>query len=151
MVFADLDEVQQALTAGVVSLHAKIKCRIFKMRQRTASGEPAPEGGRDHARAGMLLYEILPQHPNVSFDRLLNRVLTKKEITQVIDEVYRHCGQKETVIFADRLMKLGFSHACQGRHLVRQGRHGHPRRPSGAWSTRPRSWSSSTSSSTPTA
>ena len=39
--------------------------------------------------------------------------------------VYRHCGQKETVIFADRLMGLGFGQAA-GRHLVRQGRHGHP-------------------------
>ena len=60
----------------------------------------------------LLLYEILPHHPNVSFQGLLNRALTK-EISQVIDEVYRHCGQKETVIFADRLMQLGFSHACK--------------------------------------
>ena len=36
-------------------------------------------------------------------------LLTKKEITNVIDNVYRHCGQKETVIFADRPMALGFT------------------------------------------
>ena len=36
-----------------------------------------------------------------------------REITEVIDTVYRHCGQKETVIFADRLMALGFSRACR--------------------------------------
>ena len=40
-------------------------------------------------------------------------MLTKKEISQIIDEVYRHCGQKETVIFADRMMNLGFSYACK--------------------------------------
>ena len=40
-------------------------------------------------------------------------MLTKKEISQVIDEVYRHCGQKETVIFADRMMNLGFTYACK--------------------------------------
>ena len=44
---------------------------------------------------------------------LINRLLTKKEITEVIDVVYRHCGQKETVIFADRVMALGFGYACR--------------------------------------
>ena len=29
----------------------------------------------------------------------------------MIDTVYRHCGQKETVIFCDRVMALGFHHA----------------------------------------
>ena len=60
----------------------------------------------------MLLSEILPRNKMVP-SRVINRVLTKKEITNVIDLVYRHCGQKETVIFADRLMKLGFGHACR--------------------------------------
>jgi DNA-directed RNA polymerase, beta'' subunit/160 kD subunit len=45
--------------------------------------------------------------------RLINRLLTKKDLQNVIDSVYRHCGQKETVIFADRLMGLGFYHACR--------------------------------------
>src|SRR5215471_1947757 len=60
----------------------------------------------------MLLSEILPRHPNVPVG-LTNRLLTKKEITNVIDAVYRHCGQKETVIFADRMMGLGFNYACR--------------------------------------
>src|SRR5262249_43882795 len=40
-------------------------------------------------------------------------LLTKKEVSNVIDQVYRHCGQKETVIFCDRLMSLGFQQACK--------------------------------------
>jgi DNA-directed RNA polymerase subunit beta' len=68
----------------------------------------------------------------------------------VIDIVYRHCGQKETVIFCDRIMALGFSYACQGRHLVRQGRHGHPDAKAGSSRRRRRS-SRNTSSSTWTA
>ena len=60
----------------------------------------------------MLLSEILPRNKMVPFS-VINRVLTKKEITNVIDVVYRHCGQKETVIFADRMMELGFGHACR--------------------------------------
>ncbi len=109
MVFGDVNEVQQALTAGVVSLHAKVKCRIVKMHD---DGELKPQVV-ETTPGRLLLYEILPHHPNVTFQGLLNRTLTKKEISQVIDEVYRHCGQKETVIFADRLMTLGFTHACK--------------------------------------
>jgi DNA-directed RNA polymerase subunit beta' len=55
---------------------------------------------------------VLPASPVVPFS-LINRLLTKKEITEVIDIVYRHCGQKETVIFADRIMALGFGYACK--------------------------------------
>ena len=40
---------------------------------------------------------------------MINQVLGKKEITDLIDLVYRHCGQKETVIFCDRLMASGSS------------------------------------------
>ena len=60
----------------------------------------------------MYLAEILPRSKDVPFS-LINRLLTKREITQVIDEVYRHCGQKETCIFADRMMSLGFGHAAR--------------------------------------
>ena len=44
---------------------------------------------------------------------LLNQLLTKKAIAKMIDAVYRDCGQKETVIFCDRIMALGFYHACR--------------------------------------
>jgi DNA-directed RNA polymerase subunit beta' len=60
----------------------------------------------------MLLAELLPRHPKVPFE-LVNRLLTKKDVSHVIDEVYRHCGQKETVIFADQIMGLGFRNACR--------------------------------------
>ena len=39
--------------------------------------------------------------------------MTKKNISKMIDTVYRHSGQKETVIFCDRIMQLGFGHACR--------------------------------------
>src|SRR3981189_158771 len=42
---------------------------------------------------------------------VVNKLMTKKEISGVIDQVYRHCGQKETVIFCDRIMALGFYNA----------------------------------------
>ena len=58
----------------------------------------------------MLLGEVLPRRPNVKFS-LVNQLLTKKAISGMIDAVYRNCGQKETVIFCDRIMALGFHHA----------------------------------------
>jgi len=107
-IFADVGEIQQALDAGVLSIHAKIQARYH-----TVDEEGEPIVVRVESTPGrMLLSEVLPKHFKVPFS-LINQLLTKKEITNVIDEVYRHCGQKETVIFADRMMGLGFSHACR--------------------------------------
>ena len=58
----------------------------------------------------MILSRVLPDHPAVTFD-VVNKLMTKKEISGMIDAVYRNCGQKETVIFCDRTMALGFYHA----------------------------------------
>jgi len=107
MAFVNLGEIEQALSAGAVNLHAKVQARY-----QTVDSEGEPLTVRLETTPGrMLLAEILPRNPNISFE-LVNRLLTKKEISTVIDEVYRHCGQKETVIFADRLMGIGFKHAC---------------------------------------
>ena len=106
--FADIGEIQQALENKVITLHTKIKARYHGV-----DAEGKPSISRMETTAGrMLLSEILPRHSKIAFD-LINRVLTKKDVTNVIDAVYRHCGQKETVIFADRLMGLGFRHACK--------------------------------------
>ncbi len=53
---------------------------------------------------------MLPKLAKTPFD-LVNKLMTKREISGMIDTVYRHCGQKETVIFCDRVMALGFHHA----------------------------------------
>ncbi|MCC7016325.1 MAG: DNA-directed RNA polymerase subunit beta', partial [Rhodospirillales bacterium] len=108
MSFVDIGEIEQALQSKAVSLHARINARFHGVdsegRQRTWRVKTTP--GR------MILSEIFPRNRNIGFE-LINRVLTKKEITAVIDVVYRHCGQKETVIFADRMMRLGFGYACR--------------------------------------
>ena len=108
MVFADVAEIEHALDAGVVSLHTKLKARYTTVdadgNDYTSIVDATP--GR------MILSDILPRNPNIPFS-VINRLLTKKEVSHVIDEVYRHCGQKETVLFADRIMSLGFSYACR--------------------------------------
>jgi DNA-directed RNA polymerase subunit beta' len=68
----------------------------------------------------MLLGECLPKNHKVPFD-IVNRLLTKKDIADVIDEVYRHTGQKDTVLFADAIMGPWLPPRVQGWHLLRQG------------------------------
>ncbi|MGI9508319.1 MAG: DNA-directed RNA polymerase subunit beta', partial [Geminicoccaceae bacterium] len=95
MIFGSVDEVVQALDADVVTLHSKITCRVPDGVEESAngSGEPLKKFRRVETTPGrMLLYQILPDHENLPFDRVLNRLLTKREITNVVDEVYRHCG-----------------------------------------------------------
>ena len=108
MLFTSIGEIEHALEAKAVSLHARIKARFH-----TVDAEGKPVVQRVETTPGrMLLSEILPRHPAIGFE-LINCLLTKKEISNVIDQVYRHCGQKETVIFCDRLMSLGFQQACK--------------------------------------
>ena len=107
MIFRGTGEIQHAIANNELSLHAKIKCRYEGV---DAEGNKKYEIV-DSTPGRMILSDLLPRHPNVPFDAL-NRVLTKKETSNLIDVIYRHCGQKETVIFCDKMMKLGFKHAC---------------------------------------
>ena len=106
MAFGSVGEIRHALEAGAVSLHAKIKARF---RSTNAEGEEVVEIV-DTTPGRMILGEVLPKKPGVKF-ALVNQLLTKKAISGMIDAVYRNCGQKETVIFCDRIMALGFHHA----------------------------------------
>jgi DNA-directed RNA polymerase subunit beta' len=108
MAFGSIAELLHALEAKAVTLHTKIKARleVYDDAGKLVTKVIGTTPGR------MLLSEIFPKHPNLPFS-IINRLLTKKEITNVIDAVYRHCGQKETVIFADRMMGLGFGQACK--------------------------------------
>ncbi|WP_298161983.1 DNA-directed RNA polymerase subunit beta' [Acidocella sp.] len=106
--FGTVGEIEFALTAGALKLHQKIRARV---KQMNAEGEiktsiQVTTPGR------MLIGQLLPMNANVPFS-VINRMLTKKAVQDVIDLVYRHCGQKEAVIFCDRLMGLGFRHAAR--------------------------------------
>ncbi|MGF1476722.1 MAG: DNA-directed RNA polymerase subunit beta' [Geminicoccaceae bacterium] len=108
MAFSGTDEVFHAYANKIVSLHAKITCRL-----ETVNADGETEIKRIETTPGrLLIWEILPRHPKVQFDELVNKLLRKRDVSNVIDAVYRHCGQKETVIFADRLMTIGFTNAA---------------------------------------
>ncbi len=106
MAFGSVAEVRHALEAGAVTLHAKVRGRF---RATGPDGEEVVEV-HETTPGRMILGEVLPKRPGVKF-ALVNQLLTKKAISGMIDAVYRNCGQKETVIFCDRIMALGFHHA----------------------------------------
>ncbi len=105
-VFGEMAEIEHALQEGVLTWHTKIRYRW----------EGIDEGGKTFRQwfettpGRVLLGTVLPRSSKLSFDTV-NRLMTKREISNMIDTVYRHCGQKETVIFCDRVMGLGFHHA----------------------------------------
>ena len=105
-IFADFDEVLLALEHKEVSLHAQITARVPIM---DAAGhliilrcETTP--GR------MILWNVTPKHPFVSFDGV-NKTLTSKDIGKLVGLVYQYCGSTRTVEFSDQLVQLGFHYA----------------------------------------
>jgi DNA-directed RNA polymerase subunit beta' len=105
-IFGSVAEIQHALAANTVTLHAKVKGRYVSLDE---NGKPFSKV-YDTTPGRMILAELLPRKPGIGFD-LVNKLLTKKNIARMIDAVYRSCGQKETVIFCDRIMSTGFHHA----------------------------------------
>nr|HID59798.1 DNA-directed RNA polymerase subunit beta' [Desulfobacterales bacterium] len=93
--FANPDEVRAAYDAGVVDLHAKIKVRIDGKLTDTTVGR-------------ILLREIVPRE--IPYD-LINKVMDKKALRELINYCYRTLGGKTTVILADRLKDLGYHYA----------------------------------------
>ncbi len=95
MIFSGPEEVRSAIDAKAIALHAKIKVRINGELKETTAGR-------------VILSEIIPEE--ISFDAI-NKLMNKKELANLIDHCYRLCGDKTTVLLADRLKDLGFKYA----------------------------------------
>ena len=96
-VYASVEEVRMAYDHGELDLQAAIKVRISGELVLTTVGRA-------------LLYEIIPK--KLPF-KLVNRVMGKKQLGDLIDGCYRAFGQKETVLLADRLRHLGYGYATK--------------------------------------
>ena len=106
MVFGSIEEVEHALDAGIVHLHAKVVVRVPQINAEGLEVMERFETTPGRVRLGALL----PLNNKAPFE-LVNRLLRKKEVQQIIDSVYRYCGQKESVIFCDQIMSMGFREA----------------------------------------
>ena len=105
-VFSNMSEIEHALHAKAITLHTRIKGRGWTY---TAEGKRVAKLF-ETTPGRMMLGQLLPEHTKIPYD-VVNKLMTKKEISNMIDTVYRNCGQKETVIFCDRIMSMGFREA----------------------------------------
>ena len=104
--FTTVTELEQAIESKNISLHSNVVCRFETIDNK---GNKVFE--KHISTAGrFILSSILPKNYKIKFS-LIDRILSKKTVSEIIDLVYRYCGQKETVIFCDKLKSLGFKHA----------------------------------------
>jgi len=96
-VFSGAEDVRIAYDAGVLDEHAKIKVKMDGKFVDTTCGRA-------------LFSEILPEAISFSF---VNKALTKKELTKIIEYSYAHAGKRATVVFLDNIVKLGFEYATK--------------------------------------
>ena len=96
-IFANAEEVRLAYEMKNIDLQAGIKVRIEGRMHETSVGR-------------VMLYGIFPK--GLSFE-LANKTMTKKELSNLVDECFRTCGDKATVIFSDRLKDLGYLYATK--------------------------------------
>jgi len=104
--FSNVPEIEQAIENKNISLHSTIICRFETVDEKNNKviEKYKSTAGR------FILSSILPKHYKITFS-LIDRILSKKHVSEIIDNVYRYCGQKETVIFCDNIKALGFKHA----------------------------------------
>jgi DNA-directed RNA polymerase subunit beta' len=118
MFFADVAEVQRAYDNRETTLQTRITVRLPEWT-RNADGEWVAGVQRVETTTGRaLLSEILPRGLPFS---VLNRALKKKEISRLINQSFRRCGLRDTVIFADKLMQAGFRLATRGGISIAMG------------------------------
>lgn len=109
--FTDVAEVQRAYDNREVELQSRVTVRLNEY-EKDEQGEWQPILKRFETTVGRaLLSEILPNGLPFS---VLNRPLKKKEISRLINQSFRRCGLRATVIFADKLMQSGFRLATRG-------------------------------------
>ena len=94
-VFSNPEEVRIAYDTHEIDLHARMKVRLNGELVETTVGR-------------ILLKEILPEE--IPF-RLVNKVMKKSELANLIDYCYRFGGEKKTVLLSDRLKGLGYHYA----------------------------------------
>src|SRR6056300_2104780 len=101
--FVDADQIEFALSSGQIKVHSTIISRF-----ETVDEKGNKKFEKYTSTAGrFLLANLLPKNKDIKFS-LVDRLLPKKIVSEIIDSVFRFCGQKTTVIFCDKLKDLGF-------------------------------------------
>ncbi|MEQ9449960.1 MAG: DNA-directed RNA polymerase subunit beta' [Pseudomonadales bacterium] len=107
-IFADAEEVHRAYNADQVDLHAKVKVRLEEHFTNDSGQVEMKRTLYDTTVGRALLFNIVPKMLPFS---MVNKTMDKRAISNLINDCYRRCGLKDTVIFADQLMYTGFAHS----------------------------------------
>jgi len=108
MVFANINEVIRAFSTKNVHLQAKIRVRLTEVLKNEDGSMTSRTGILSTTVGRVILYTIVPEGLPFS---LVDHKMTKKQISNIINVCYRNVGLKETVIFADQLMYMGYRYS----------------------------------------
>ncbi|WP_028470786.1 DNA-directed RNA polymerase subunit beta' [Neptunomonas japonica] len=108
MAFADIEEIERAYGAKQLDLQARIKVRISEVIRDIEGNVTEITEMKETTAGRAMLFSIVPD--GLPFE-LVNQAMKKKAISRLLNEAYRRCGLKDTVIFADQLMYMGFRQA----------------------------------------
>ena len=110
MTFSDVEEVNRAFTSKKVGLQARIKVRVQE-KVKNENGDIECRSEIQETTTGRaLLYEIVPE--GIPFSEI-NQMMGNKDISKLINLCYRSVGLKETVIFADQIMYMGYEYSTR--------------------------------------
>jgi len=110
MIFSDVEEVNRAYTTSKVGLQAKIKLRVTE-KSRDQEGEWQQASKMYETTVGRaLIFEIVPD--GIPYSEI-NKTMVNKDMSRLINICYRTVGLKETVIFADQLMYMGYEYSTR--------------------------------------
>ncbi|MEX2366806.1 MAG: DNA-directed RNA polymerase subunit beta', partial [Pseudohongiellaceae bacterium] len=108
MIFANAQEVLKAFNTGHVHLQARIKVRLTEVSFTEEGEKESKTSLLDTTVGRVILFNIVPD--GLPFE-LVNQKMAKKQISNIINTCYRNVGLKETVIFADQLMYMGYRYS----------------------------------------
>ena len=110
MAFSDIAEVRRAYESGAASLHARVKVRLREIVVDEDGERSESVAIRDTTVGRAILWEIVPE--GLPFE-LVNQAMNKRAISRLVNACYRRLGLKDTVVFADQLMYLGYRQATR--------------------------------------
>ena len=107
--YSHVGEVEFALENKTIELHTPI---LYRTKVYNSEKDSFENKKYTTSAGRVILFKTVPESKNLPFD-VINKVLTKKDISNLLDNVYRFTGQKATCIFVDKMMTVGFKYAAK--------------------------------------
>jgi DNA-directed RNA polymerase subunit beta' len=110
MVFSDPGEAKRAYESGHADLQARVRVRLREVVQDENGERTESIRIFDTTIGRTIVFSIVPEGMPYS---VIDQPMGKKQISNLINLCYRQLGLKDTVIFADQLMYMGFRYATR--------------------------------------